>query len=335
MIILYIALAIVGFLILFSIFLCCSAKVVHQGTVLIVQRFGKYNRTAKPGLHWLIPFVEKPRHISWRYLVVASGYRGPETKIVSIEADYVDLREVIVDFRPQRVITKDNVMITIDALLMYQIKDPRRAVFKIQNLPDSLELLTQSNLRDIVALIPLDDTFSSREQINAMLMSRLSETCERWGVEISRVEIQNIFPPPDVKQAMQEQIKEERDRRSTVLKADGERQSLVIRSRGQAVKVVLDAEAFKRVEILKAEGKAEARAFVADAEAKSIEILRDVLAKHSTVKATEYLVALQYLQALTYLGVTAKDKIAVKMVPKAIVDVVKTINKATGLHPAT
>lgn len=151
--------------------------------------------------------------------------------------DRIDTREHVLDFGRQHVITKDTVQLDIDALVYFRITDPRVAVFKIQNVPDAIELLTQATLRNVIAQMTLDDTFSSREQINAELLSKVQRDAERWGVTITRVEIFNILPPHDIRSAMENQIKSERERRSTVLQADGERESAVIRSRGDAARV--------------------------------------------------------------------------------------------------
>jgi regulator of protease activity HflC (stomatin/prohibitin superfamily) len=156
---------------------------------------------------------------------------------VHCETDRIDLREHCIDLGKQHVITKDTVQINVDAVLYYQIADPVLAVYSIANLPDALTLLTQTTLRNIIAQITLDETFSSRDLINQRLRDKTSRDAERWGVSITRVEIMNIFAPEDIRDAMEKQIKEERERRSSVLRADGEREAAIVSSKGNAAKV--------------------------------------------------------------------------------------------------
>jgi regulator of protease activity HflC (stomatin/prohibitin superfamily) len=222
----------------------------------------------------------------------------------------------------QKVITRDTVSIDIDGLLFYQITDPVLACFKIQNLPDALELLTQSTLRNLMAHITLDETFSSRDQINAALMHALHEDCERWGVTITRVEIQNIIPPHEISRAMETMITEERARASKVLRADGDKQSKIIISAGMATKLVLDAEGTKQAEILKARGSAQSREVVADAEAKAIVSLRSELGE-SNVKAANYFTGIQSLNALRAMSAGAKPDVT--LVPAAAIDMASQI----------
>ena len=228
------------------------------------------------------------------------GGRG--LMVLKERVDRVDLREHVIDFGRQQVITKDTVSMEIDALVYYQVTDPELAVFQIANVPDAIEFLTQTTLRHIVSSLTLDDTFSSRDIINERLRERTSADADRWGVSIRRIEIFNIIPPRDVKEAMEAQIKEERDRRSTVLIADGERESAIVHGRGRAASVVLRAEGYRVSRVQVAKGEAQAKLLQAKAEADSIAAIRAALEPISSVKSTEYLVALQYLKALARLG---------------------------------
>jgi len=272
-----------------------SLKIVHQAEVMIVERFGKYQRTLKPGIHWIWPIIESPRMINWRYMNVENN--SSEAHIVSIVTDRIDMREHVIDFGKQHVITKDTVQIVIDALVYFRVSDPRLAVFKINNLPDAVELLTQSTLRNIIAHMTLDDTFSSREKINRELLSKIQIDTERWGVTITRVEIFNITPPYDIQESMQSQIKAERSRRSDVLKADGLRLASVIESHGKAAKLVLHAEGDRASDIQKAKGSAQAKIMLAEAQANCLEYISKVTSEYG-VKAVEYLTAIQYLNSL-------------------------------------
>eukprot|EP00698_Gefionella_okellyi_P022773 TRINITY_DN7598_c0_g1_i1.p1 TRINITY_DN7598_c0_g1~~TRINITY_DN7598_c0_g1_i1.p1 ORF type:complete len:364 (+),score=54.32 TRINITY_DN7598_c0_g1_i1:98-1093(+) len=298
-----------------------SCKVVRQAEVMIIERFGKYRKTLKPGLHWIMPFIDNARQIDWRYAEVP---RNSTVLIVRRQTfDRIDMREHVIDLGLQRVITRDTVAMDIDALVYYQITDPYQAVIKIQNLPDAIEMLTQSTLRNIVAHMTLDDTFSSRERISTQLKERTLRDAERWGVTIIRVEIMNIRPPSEIKEAMEFQIREERERRSTVAIADGTRESKIIESYGGAAKLVLNAEGQKMSRIQRANGEAEAKLLFSQAEAKAIQLLFDAL-QDTNVRATDYLVATQYLQTLSHLTNT-KAPSKVVLVPRESINHVADI----------
>eukprot|EP00019_Armaparvus_languidus_P003649 CAMPEP_0168606802 /NCGR_PEP_ID=MMETSP0420-20121227/16786_1 /TAXON_ID=498008 /ORGANISM="Pessonella sp." /LENGTH=347 /DNA_ID=CAMNT_0008646533 /DNA_START=205 /DNA_END=1244 /DNA_ORIENTATION=+ len=294
-----------------------TVKLVRHAEVMIVERWGKYRTTLKPGLHFLIPFVDKPRKVHWRYVQASADHHHINVK--TSQTDRIDMREVVIDFGRQHVITKDTVSIDIDALVYYQITDPELAVFKIQNLPDAVELLTQTTLRNIIAQMTLDDTFSSRELINSQLKEKTILDAERWGITIKHVEIMNILPPSDIKRVMEEQIREERERRSTVITADGTRESAVIRSQGTRAEIVLSAEGEKTSNIQLAKGQAEARLLVARAEAAAIAALRTALQQGGArARATDYLVALRYIQRLKEAGDYKKTNLT--LLPSASLD---------------
>jgi len=318
-------------LVLVLVYMAKATYVVRQAEVMIIERFGRYRTTLKPGLHVVIPFVDKPRKIHWRYLDVLPGTQI--AKVVNEQTARIDMREHVIDFGRQHVITKDTVSIDIDALVFYQITDPELAVFKIQNLPDAIELLTQTTLRNIIAQMTLDDTFSSRELINSQLKEKTTADAERWGVSILRVEIMNILPPDDIKHAMEKQIREERERRSLVLQADGERESAIIRSKGNAAKLVLKAEGDKTSKIQTAKGLAEAKLLMAGAEAECIKKISETVP--SGVRATDYLMALQYLASLSRMNSHSPAKVV--LVPSntldSISDIVNTQNKLQSAAP--
>jgi len=317
----YVVLIVVVLVVVF--YFVIAVKVIRHAEVMIIERFGRYKNTLKPGLHFIIPFIDSPRRIHWRYIDVTPGLDN--VRVINIETDRIDMREHVIDFGRQHVITKDTVQIDIDALVYYQITDPELAVFKIQNLPDSIELLTQTTLRNIIAQMTLDDTFSSRELINAELKEKTMTDAERWGVSIKRVEIMNILPPSDIKQAMEKQIREERERRSHVLQADGERESAIIRSKGNAAKLVLEAEGEKTANIQRSKGQAEAKLLLATAEAESIKSIKLSL-KNSGLRATDYLITLQYLNALKYMNSSGKPT-KVILVPSQTLDTIGDIMK--------
>mmetsp|Transcript_9853 Transcript_9853/g.19650 ORF Transcript_9853/g.19650 Transcript_9853/m.19650 type:complete len:335 (-) Transcript_9853:19-1023(-) len=272
---------------------------VRHTQVMIIERLGKYHTTLKPGLHFIVPFIDSPRMVRWRYVEVPANTRQPVVQ--SVYTDRIDTREFVLDFGTQKVITKDTVEIEIDALVFVRITDPRLAIFKIQNLPDAIELLTQATLRNLMAHMTLDDTFSSREQINQDLLSRISRDAERWGTTITRCELFNIIPPVDIRSVMEQQIRAERARRSTVLQADGEKQALVIRSRGRAAELILEAEGQRSYDLQVAKGQAESRMIIARAQKESIELIQQAVAE-SGARATEYMTAVAYLDSLADLA---------------------------------
>lgn len=301
-----------------------AIRLVRHAEVMIIERLGRYKTTLKPGIHWVWPILESPRTINWRYL--DASYNAESAKVVAISTDRVDMREHVIDFGKQHVITKDTVQILIDALVYFRVTDARVAVFQIQNLPDAVELLTQATLRNIIAQMTLDDTFSSREAINSELLSKIQRDSERWGVSITRVEIFNIEPPNDIKSAMENQIRAERERRSTVLKADGERESAVIKSRGDAATVVLAAEGYRNAELTKARGEAQAKILLAEAEAKCVESIRQACGDN--VRAVDYLTAVEYLNSLRSLTLReGTDEVV--LVP---VDTLNGINELVNMN---
>ncbi|RYG52776.1 SPFH/Band 7/PHB domain protein [archaeon] len=219
-------------------------------------------------------------------------------------------------------VQRDTVQLNLDALVYFRIVDPLRAVYQVQNLPDSVELLTQSTLRNIIAGLTLDDTFSSREIINTELLSKVQRDCERWGVNITHVEVFNISPPSDILDAMTKQITAERERRSAVLVADGERESSIIKSRGEAAQLILQAEANRATSVLRAQGGAEARKIMAAAEAQCLTDIRNAVAPFS-VRGVDYLSTVEYLNSLARLTAGSGSKVV--LVPSESVDVMSHV----------
>jgi len=239
-----------------------------------------------------------------------------------LELDRIDMREVVIDFGRQPTITKDTVPIEVDALVYFRVVDAWLAVYSVQNLPDAVELLCQTTLRNIVAHLTLDEMFSSRERINHALLDAVRGDAERWGISIMRVEVLNIIPPADIKGVMEYQIREERERRATVLTADGERESAIIRSKGVAAQSVLRAEGMKTSVLQRAKGEAEGKMIIANAEVESLKLLRAAI-EDSNVRATDYLVAMQYLEQLS--AITSKEASKVVLVPSKSVDIISKI----------
>uniref|UniRef100_A0A2B4R8S9 Tail-specific protease n=1 Tax=Stylophora pistillata TaxID=50429 RepID=A0A2B4R8S9_STYPI len=210
----------------------------------------------------------------------------------------IDLRETVYDFPSQNVITKDNVNVQINALLYFQVMDPVKAVYEIENLPDAIEKLTQTTLRNVVGELELDESLSSRDIINSKLKSILDDATNKWGVKVNRVELQDINPPEDIKEAMEKQMRAERDRRAAVLEAEGEKKSKILEAEGFRESEIKKAEGQKQSEILKAEGEAIARIKISEAEAKAIKIVSEAIDPARKGDSVNYLIATKYIETL-------------------------------------
>ena len=240
-----------------------GVKVVPQSETRVIERLGRFHSVLNPGLNLIIPFVDKPKMIYTRK-IQSSGY------VRMITTDVIDLREQVYDFPSQQVITRDNVTTEINALLYFQITDPKKAVYEIDNLPNAIEKLTQTSLRNVIGELELDETLTSRDTINSKLQVILDEATNKWGVKVNRVELQDITPPESVRVAMEKQMQAERNRRAEILNAEGEKQSLILRSEGEKTSKINQAEAARQTEILRAEGEAKAIILNAEAEAEAI-----------------------------------------------------------------
>ena len=209
----------------------------------------------------------------------------------------IDLREQVYDFPSQQVITKDNVTTEINALLYFQIVDPKKSVYEIDNLPNAIEKLTQTSLRNVIGELELDETLTSRDTINSRLQSILDEATNKWGVKVNRVELQDITPPESVREAMEKQMQAERNRRAEILNAEGEKKSLILRSEGERESKINAAEAVKRAEILRAEGESQAKILQAQGEAEAIRCVAQAISSTQTDPAT-YMLAVKYIETL-------------------------------------
>ena len=247
-----------------------SIKIVRQSEVYIIERLGKFHKIADAGLTIIIPFIDHVRSI-------------------------VSLKQQTMDIPPQDVITKDNVTITIDTVVFYRILEPAKAVYEIQSLKKGIEYLSVTTIRDIVGKMDLDSTFTSRDAINDKLRAILDEATDRWGCKIDRVEIQDITPPPDVKDAMEKQMNAERNKRASILQAEGERQAAVLKAQGEKEAAILQAEADKEAKIRRAAGEAEAIRKVAEAKADEVKLVYGAMMK---ANPDEKLVQLKSLEAL-------------------------------------
>ena len=247
-----------------------SIKVVRQSEVYIIERLGKFHKVADAGLTIIIPFFDHVRSV-------------------------VSLKQQTMDVPPQGVITKDNVTITIDTVVFYQITDPAKAVYEIQSLKKGIEYLAITKIRDIVGKMDLDETFSSRDGINSQLRTILDDATDRWGCKIDRVEIKDITPPADIRDAMEKQMNAERNKRALILESEAQRQSAITIAEGKKQAAILEAEADKEARITRAAGEAQAIKEVAEAKAKEIQMVYEAIKKSDP---DEKLVQLKSLEAL-------------------------------------
>ena len=258
-----------------------SIKVVRQSEVYIIERLGKFHKVADAGLTIIIPFVDHVRSV-------------------------VSLKEQTMDIPPQGVITEDNVTITIDTVVFYQITDPAKAVYEIQSLKRGIEYLAITTIRDIVGKMNLDSTFSSRDMINNQLRILLDEATDKWGCKVNRVEIKDIDPPKDIRDAMEKQMNAERNKRASILEAEGQKQSAITIAEGQKESSILQADAAKEANIRRAEGVKQARILEAAGEAEAIRSIAEAKAKEIEVvygaiknsQPDDKLVALKTLESL-------------------------------------
>ncbi|MBR4886291.1 MAG: SPFH/Band 7/PHB domain protein [Muribaculaceae bacterium] len=266
-----------------------GVKVVPQSETRVIERLGRFHAVLPPGLNIIWPFIDKPKMVYTRNMV------GNYARIVSTSV--IDLREQVYDFPSQQVITKDNVTTEINALIYFQIVDPKKSVYEIENLPNAIEKLTQTSLRNVIGELELDETLTSRDTINSKLQAILDEATNKWGVKVNRVELQDITPPESVRVAMEKQMQAERNRRAEILNAEGEKKSLILRSEGEKQSQINQAEAVKQAEILKAEGESRAKVLVAEAEAEAIRRVAEAIKESQTDPAT-YMLAMKYIETL-------------------------------------
>jgi regulator of protease activity HflC (stomatin/prohibitin superfamily) len=325
--------AIFLFLLVFAI---AGFKVVKQAEVMVIERLGKYAKTLKSGLHLIIPIIDKPRRVLWTRNVNIRGRTYTQREF----NDRVDLREQVFDFPSQAVITKDNVRMQVNALLYFQITDPPKALYEIRNLPEAIEKLTQTTMRNVMGELDLDETLISRDVINNKLRLVLDEATDKWGVKVNRVELQDITPPPEIEAAMQMQSTAERERRakileaegekrSAILRAEGDRESRIARAEGMKQEAILTAEGYKQKQVLEAAGDADARRIRAEAEAAAIELIKTAV---DASVAPGYLVALRYMDTLNEISQGEANKV---FFPLELTNVLGSVGTLTDLWKFT
>lgn len=253
----------IAILVIVVIFIIPNIKVVPQARSYVIERLGSYLTTWNNGLHFKIPFVDRV-------------------------SNKVSLKEIVKDFAPQPVITKDNVTMQIDTVVYFQITDPKLYTYGIEDPINAIENLTATTLRNIIGELELDQTLTSRDIINSKMRSILDEATDPWGIKVNRVEVKNILPPRDIQEAMEKQMRAERERREKILQAEGEKKSSILIAEGEKESAILKAEAHKEAQIKMAEGEAEALLKMKQAEADSIRLLKEAKADSSVLTLKSY-----------------------------------------------
>ena len=271
-----------------------TIKIVPQSSVLLIERLGKFNRIASSGLNIIYPFFESPRAVYW------TNVRPGVTSI--------DLREQYIDLPPQPVITRDNVTINVDSVVYWQITDPAKAVYEVNDLVGGIVQLTITGMRSVMGEMDLDHTLSNRDQINAKLRLILDEATDKWGVKVTRVDVKNINPPEDVRITMEKQMTAERNRRALILQAEGDKQAAITRAEGEKQAAITRSEGERESAILAADGAAQARLKAAQAEAQAIAQIAQTLGG-STEQTAQYLITARYIESLRDMAKTNNSKV--------------------------
>ncbi|OIN04346.1 SPFH domain-containing protein [Oceanisphaera psychrotolerans] len=276
------------FTVLILVLIIKGLMIIQQSEAVVIERLGSYNKTLTPGVNWIIPFVDKPRSIKVRRYQAIGG----ENVAVVQEETRIDRRETVLDFPGQSVITADNVSVTVNGALYFQVIDPERAVYQTENLIQAIEILAKTSLRSEMGKMELDKLFESRQEINDKLQLVMDEAGNKWGVKVTRVEIQDILIPTEVEDAMRKQMAAERERRALVLRASGEREAAIAKAEGE-----------KRSSILVAEGNKEAAILMAEGQRQAIDqVLAAGNEKLEPQLVVGYLLGLEYLKTLPEIG---------------------------------
>src|SRR5678816_1523702 len=270
-----------------------TIRIVPQATVMLVERLGRFHQVANSGLNILWPFIDKPRAVYW------TNTRPGLTSI--------DLREQYIDLPPQPVITRDNVTIHVDSVVYWQITDPIKAVYEMNDLVGGIVQLTITGMRAVMGDMDLDHTLSQRDQINSKLRLILDEATDKWGVKVTRVDVKNINPPEDVRITMEKQMTAERNRRALILQAEGDKQAAITRAEGEKQAAVTRSEGNKQSAILDAEGAAQARLVAATAEAQAINQISQVIGNPE--QTAQYLITARYIESLRDMTRTQNSKV--------------------------
>ncbi len=275
-----------------------SIRIVPQARAGVVERLGRYDRTMEAGLRVMVPFIDRVRHMA-------------------------DLREQVVSFPPQPVITEDNLVVNIDSVIYYQVTDAKAATYEIANYIQAIEQLTVTTLRNVIGGMSLEDTLTSRDQINSQLRGVLDEATGKWGIRVNRVELKAIDPPGSIQEAMEKQMRAERDRRAAILTAEGIKQSQILTAEGEKQGAILTAEGARQAKILNAQASREAQMLEAEGQAKAIQTVFDAI--HAG-NIDDRLLAYQYLQTLPEIAKGSSNKVWI--IPA---DLESTVSKVAGV----
>ncbi len=295
------------------IFILRGIYIVNQNQTLVVERLGSFHKILSSGPNFIIPFIDAPRGMKW----ADSGMLYITHRI--------DLRERVLDIPEQSVITKDNVSISIDAIMYIQITDPIKAVYEIENLPSAVAQLAQTSLRNVIGEMDLDHTLASRDVINTKLKQILDEATDKWGTKVNRVELRNIAPPRDIQQAMEKQMQAERERRAQVLQAEGDKQARIARSEGQKIEQINIAEGDREARIRRAEGESQAIAQIAQAKMEALNAVTK--ATGDATLSTQFLVANAYIEAFEKFVIQDGDKVFVPYESSTALGAIGTIQE--------
>lgn len=250
-------------LIILILIVIAGVKIVSQSKAYVIERLGAYHRTMQTGMHYVVPILDRV-------------------------ACVVSLKEMVKDFAPQPVITKDNVTMQIDTVVYYQITDPKLYTYGVENPISAIENLTATTLRNIIGDLELDETLTSRDVINTKMRSILDEATDAWGIKVHRVEVKNILPPRDIQEAMEKQMRAERERREAILRAEGEKKSQILIAEGEKESTVLRAEAAKEAKIKEAEGEAQSIIKIQEATAQGLRLIKEVGMDEAVLKLKSY-----------------------------------------------
>src|SRR5690349_21180209 len=287
------------------VMLARTVRIIPQARAGIVERFGKYQQTLDAGLKFVVPFIDKVRYM-------------------------IDLREQVVSFPPQPVITEDNLVVSIDTVIYFQVTDPIAATYEIANYIQAVEQLTMTTLRNIVGGMDLEETLTSREQINSGLRGVLDEATGKWGIRVNRVEIKGIDPPPSIKDSMEKQMRADRDKRAAILTAEGQRQSAILTAEGNKQSAILNAEGARESQILRAQADREAAILRAQGEGQAIQTVFQAIHDGNPDQS---LLAYQYLQMMPKIAEGDANKVWVipSEITKALEGLGSSIHEVAGI----
>ena len=289
--------------------------VVQQSESIVIERLGSYQRTLGPGVNWIMPFFDQPRAITMRH------YKGGVAQVIDVTR--IDRRETVLDFPGQNVVTSDNVTVTVNGALYFQVVDPKLAVYEVQNLVQAVEILAKTSLRSELGRMELDKLFESRAEVNNALRQTMDEAGNKWGVKVTRVEIQDIEMPGEVEEAMRLQMAAERKRRATVTEANGAKEAAIARAEGEKRAAVLTAEGDKEAAVLRANGERDAIKLVLEAGGEKGASVETVIG---------YLLGLEYLRQLPSMAKEG-DRVFLPYEASALLGAMGSLRQLTGDGP--